>query len=318
VADPVADPGLTYDIHAARELLRRLELTITRKLDGLLQGDYRGLVPGHGSEPGETRVYVPGDDVRRIDWNVTARTQTPHVRVTIADRELETWILIDQSPSLDFGTTRMEKRDLALAATAAVGFLTAKVGNRLGAVIVDGHSVVQLPARQGRTHLMGVLHRVQQAPRRGTVTGPGAGGKSCDLAAGIRRLAGPGHRRGLAVVVSDLLGPQTWQTELRRLSLLHDALVVEVIDPRELDLPDVGLLTLVDPESGQVREVNTRDRKLRQRYAEAARAQREQNARVVRECGADHLVLRTDTDWLLDIVRFVALRRKRLEVTPAR
>ena len=318
MASPVVDSGLTYDIHAAREVLRRLELTITRKLDGLLQGDYRGLVPGHGSEPGEARAYVPGDDVRRIDWNVTARTQTPHVRVTIADRELETWILIDQSPSLDFGTTRMEKRDLALAATAAVGFLTAKVGNRLGAVIVDGHSITQIPARQGRAHLMGVLHRVQQAPRRGTVEGTSTGGANTDLAAGIRRLAGPGHRRGLAVVVSDLLGPQTWQTELRRLSLLHDALVVEVIDPRELDLPDVGLLTLVDPESGQVREVNTRDRKLRQRYAEAARAQREQNARAIRECGADHLVLRTDTDWLLDIVRFVALRRKRLEVTPAR
>ena len=318
MADPITGSGLTYDIHAARELLRRLELTITRKLDGLLQGDYRGLVPGHGSEPGETRAYVPGDDVRRIDWNVTARTKTPHVRVTIADRELETWILIDQSPSLDFGTTRMEKRDLALAATAAVGFLTAKVGNRLGAVIVDGHSITQLPARQGRTHLMGVLHRVQQAPRRGTVPGSGAEGAHGDLAAGIRRLAGPGHRRGLAVVVSDLLGPQSWQSELRRLSLLHDALVVEVIDPRELELPDVGLLTLVDPESGQIREVNTRDRKLRQRYSDAARAQREQNARTVRECGADHLVLRTDTDWLLDIVRFVALRRKRQEVTPAR
>ena len=317
MADPVVDSGLTYDLHAARELLRRLELTITRKLDGLLQGDYRGLVPGHGSEPGETRAYVPGDDVRRIDWNVTARTQTPHVRVTIADRELETWILIDQSPSLDFGTTKMEKRDLALAATAAVGFLTAKVGNRLGAVIVDGHSITQLPARQGRTHLMGVLHRVQQAPRRGTVAGS-AERPHGDLAAGIRRLSGPGHRRGLAVVVSDLLGPQTWQNELRRLSVLHDTLVVEVIDPRELELPDVGLLTLVDPESGRVREVNTRDRKLRQRYSDAARAQREQNARSVRECGADHLVLRTDTDWLLEIVRFVALRRKRQEVTPAR
>jgi uncharacterized protein (DUF58 family) len=310
----MTDAGLTYDIHAARETLRRLELAITRRLDGLLQGDYRGLVPGHGSEPGEARPYVAGDDVRRIDWNVTARTQAPHVRVTIADRELETWILVDQSPSLDFGTAKMEKRDLALAATAAIGFLTAKVGNRFGVVIVDGQSVMQLPARQGRAHLMGVLHRVQHAPRRETVDASGG----ADLAAGIRRLAGPGHRRGLAVVVSDLLGPPTWESELRRLSVLHDSLVIEILDPRELDLPDVGLLTLVDPESGQVREVNTRDRKLRQRYADAAREQRAENARRVRESGADHLVLRTDSDWLLDIVRFVALRRKRLEVTPAR
>jgi uncharacterized protein (DUF58 family) len=318
VASSITDSDLTYDIHAAREVLRRLELTITRKLDGLLQGDYRGLIPGHGSEPGEARPYVPGDDVRRIDWNVTARTQEPHVRVTIADRELETWIVVDQSPSLDFGTTRMEKRDLALAATAAVGFLTAKVGNRLGAVIVDGHSITQLPARQGRSNFMAVLHRIQQAPRRGALDGRSGSAASGDLASGIRRLAGPRHRRGLAVIVSDLLGPQNWQSELRRLSLLHDALVIEILDPRELELPDVGLLTLVDPESGHVREVNTRDRKLRQRYAEAARAQREENARAVRECGADHLVLRTDTDWLLDIVRFVVLRRKRMEVTPAR
>ena len=318
MASAITDSALTYDIHSAREVLRRLELTITRKLDGLLQGDYRGLVPGHGSEPGEARPYVPGDDVRRIDWNVTARTQAPHVRVTIADRELETWIVVDQSPSLDFGTTRMEKRDLALAATAAVGFLTAKVGNRLGAVIVDGHSITQLPARQGRSNFMAVLHRIQQAPRRGALDGRSGSAASGDLASGIRRLAGPRHRRGLAVIVSDLLGPQNWQSELRRLSLLHDALVIEILDPRELELPDVGLLTLVDPESGHVREVNTRDRKLRQRYAEAARAQREENARAVRECGADHLVLRTDTDWLLDIVRFVVLRRKRMEVTPAR
>ena len=318
MASSITDSDLTYDIHAAREVLRRLELTITRKLDGLLQGDYRGLIPGHGSEPGEARPYVPGDDVRRIDWNVTARTQAPHVRVTIADRELETWIVVDQSPSLDFGTTRMEKRDLALAATAAVGFLTAKVGNRLGAVIVDGHSITQLPARQGRSNFMAVLHRIQQAPRRGALDGRSGSAASGDLASGIRRLAGPRHRRGLAVIVSDLLGPQNWQSELRRLSLLHDALVIEILDPRELELPDVGLLTLVDPESGHVREVNTRDRKLRQRYAEAARAQREENARAVRECGADHLVLRTDTDWLLDIVRFVVLRRKRMEVTPTR
>ena len=318
MANPVTDSSLTYDIHSAREVLRRLELTITRKLDGLLQGDYRGLIPGHGSEPGEARPYVAGDDVRRIDWNVTARTRVPHVRVTIADRELETWILVDQSPSLDFGTTAMEKRDLALAATAAVGFLTAKVGNRLGAVIVDGHNITQLPARQGRTHLMGVLHRVQQAPRLGTVDSAIAESSRGNLASGIRRLAGPGHRRGLAVVISDLLGPQTWQSELRRLSVLHDVLVVEIIDPRELELPDVGLLTLIDPESGHVREVNTRDRKLRERYADAARAQRTQNARTIRECGADHLVLRTDADWLLDIVRFVTLRRKRQEVTPTR
>ncbi len=293
-------------IESSREVLRRLELRVTRKLDGLLQGDYRGLIPGHGSEPGETRVYQAGDDVRRIDWNVTARTQATHIRESIADRELETWLCVDQSASLDFGTTTMEKRDLALSAAAAIGFLTARVGNRLGAVLVEPSRVVEIPARQGRSHLMAILHRVQNAPRS-------EGAADADLAKGIRRLMSPAHRRGLAVVVSDLLAPPGWQQEIARVAVRHDVLVIEVLDPRELELPDVGTLALVDPETGRLREVNTRRAKLRARYADAARDQRAENARAVRRAGADHLVLRTDRDWLFDIVQFVVLRRKRME-----
>jgi uncharacterized protein (DUF58 family) len=288
-----------------REVLRRLELLVTRRLDGMLQGDYRGLLPGHGSEPGETRAYQAGDDVRRIDWNVTARLQEPYVRETIADRELETWICADQSASLDFGTAVAEKRDMALAAVASVGFLTARTGNRLGAVVVGGDGLTEFPARQGRPHLMAILHRLHTAPRT-----PGGGP---GLAAGIRRLATPTHRRGLAVVVSDLLAPPGWEDELRRVAVRHDLLVVEVVDPRELELPDIGLVSLVDPETGRQREVNTRSKTLRARYAQAAREQRESNARAVRRAGGDHLVLRTDRDWLFDILRFVALRRRRLE-----
>ena len=293
-------------IESSREVLRRLELRVTRKLDGLLQGDYRGLIPGHGSEPGETRQYQPGDDVRRIDWNVTARTQTTHIRESIADRELETWLCVDQSASLDFGTTTMEKRDLALSAAAAIGFLTARVGNRLGAVLVEPSRVVEIPARQGRSHLMAILHRVQNAPRS-------EGAADADLAKGIRRLMSPAHRRGLAVVVSDLLAPPGWDQEVARVAVRHDVLVIEVLDPRELELPDVGTLALVDPETGRLREVNTRRAKLRARYADAARDQRAANARAVRRAGADHLVLRTDRDWLFDIVQFAVLRRKRME-----
>jgi uncharacterized protein (DUF58 family) len=295
----------------ASAVLKRLELKVSRKLDGLLQGDYRGLLPGLGSEPGETRAYQPGDDVRRIDWNVTARLQSTHVRETIADRELETWVCVDQSASLDFGTADMEKRDLAVAAVAAVGLLTAKIGNRFGAVIVRDDGVSQLPARQGRDHLMAVLHRLHAAPRA-------EAGGTADLAAGIRRLSIPSHRRGMAVVVSDLLAPDGWQQELRRVATRHDLLVVEVIDPRELELPDVGTLSLVDPETGRLREVQTRSAKLRSRYAEAAREQRDEHARAIREAGGDHLVLRTDSDWLFDLVRFVALRRRRMEATVTR
>ena len=154
---------------------------------------------------------------------------------------------------------------------------------------------------------MSILNRLQNAPRR-------EGADEADLAKGIRRLLSPAHRRGLAVVVSDLLAPAGWDRELARVAVRHDVLVIEVIDPRELELPDVGTLALVDPETGRLREVNTRSAKLRSRYAEAAREQREANARAVRGAGADHLVLRTDSDWLLDVIRFVVLRRKRMEV----
>jgi uncharacterized protein (DUF58 family) len=291
---------------APEEVLRRLELAITRRLDGLLQGDYRGLVPGHGSEPGETRVYQPGDDVRRMDWNVTARMSEPHVRETIADRELETWVLCDLSASLDFGTADCEKRDLAIAATAAVGFLTSRTGNRIGAVVVRGADSVTTPARTGRTHLLGLLHRVAITPR-------GDGGGDTDLGAAIDRLGAVTRRRGLHVIVSDFLGPGNWQDPLGRLSTRHDTLAVEILDPREVELPSVGVLTLVDPETGRAREVQTASPKLRARYAEAAAAQRQGIATAIRAAGADHLVLRTDRDWLGDLVRFVTLRRKRVD-----
>ncbi|MEY2404954.1 MAG: hypothetical protein QOD38_2505 [Acidimicrobiaceae bacterium] len=296
---------------APDEVLRRLELTITHKLDGLLQGDYRGLVPGHGSDLGETRLYQPGDDTRRIDWNVTARMQQPYVRETIADRELETWLLIDQSASLDFGTADCEKRDLVLNAAGAVGFLTSRNGNRLGAVLLrPGAEPVIVPARTGRTHLQSVLHRVITAPRVD-------GGGPTNLATGIERLGATMRRRGLAVVISDWLDPTPWQMPLRRLSVRHDVLAVEVLDPRELALADVGVLELVDPETGRVYEVQTSDTGLRERFAAAAADQRATIAREMRGAGADHLVLRTDADWLLELVRFVVSRRRnRQSVAP--
>jgi uncharacterized protein (DUF58 family) len=295
-----------------------LELTVTRRLDGLLQGDHRGLVPGHGSELGEAREYQPGDDVRRIDWNVTARMQTTHVRETIADRELELWMLVDQSASLDFGTAAHEKRDLALEAAAAVGFLTARSGNRLGGLLLrPGGPPVVVPARGGRVHLQALLSRVLDAPRA-----DGAG--ATDLGDGMHRLAAGMRRRGLAVVISDfidgdsLTGPFAWEHALRRLAVRHDVLAVEVVDPRELELPAVGVLQVVDTETGALREVQTADPRLRERYASAAASQRAAIAAAIRSSGADHLVLRTDRDWLLDLVRFVLLRRKRFESTPAR
>jgi uncharacterized protein (DUF58 family) len=306
--DPMA---LTFGTAKNAEVLRRLDLTITRRLDGMLQGDYRGLVPGHGSELGETRGYQPGDDVRRIDWNVTARTQNVHVRESIADRELETWALVDLSPSLDFGTANYTKRELALIGLSAVGFITARTGNRLGAVIAGsaGPATV-IPARGGRAHLMAVLHRALMRPKE---TEPGG---TTDLGSAIARLAALHQRRGLAVVISDFLAPPGWDHALRRLSTRHETLAIEVVDPRELELPAVGVLALVDPETGRRREVQTSSAKLRARYAAAAADQRAEIAASIRGAGADHLQLRTDRDWVTDLVRFVALRRERAARLP--
>ncbi|MEU4572765.1 DUF58 domain-containing protein [Nonomuraea sp. NPDC023979] len=290
---------------AAEPALRRLELVITRRLDGLLQGEHLGLFPGPGSELAEARPYRPGDDVRRMDWNVTARTAEPHVREQVADRELEVWTLLDATASMDFGTATMEKRDLALAAVAAVGFLTQRTGNRMGAHLLHGDGVRVLPARTGRAHLMAVLRAVSALPR----TPPGAAPPP--LGAAIERFGKAVRRRGLVVVVSDFLDePAAWEPALRRLAVRHQALAVEVLDPRELTLPDVGVLTLVDPETGRRREVSTAGARLRLRYAEAAAAQRAAIAAALRRAGAAHLRLRTDGDWLRDLARHILTHRR--------
>jgi uncharacterized protein (DUF58 family) len=301
----------------AEAVLSRLQLLVTRKLDGLLQGDYVGLLPGPGSEAGESREYRPGDDVRRMDWPVTARTTLPHVRRTVADRELETWMAIDLSASLEFGTSRWLKSDLVIAAAAAMAHLTVRGGNRIGAVVGTGTGVPQkgrrkaqadvgpsvhrMPARPGRKEAQALLRSIARTQIR-----PGR----ADLGALIDMLNRPPRRRGVAVVISDFLAPvEQWSRPVRKLGVRHDVLAIEVVDPRELELPDVGVLTLVDPETGALHEVQTSDAKLRSRYAEAAAEQRGAIAQALRAAGAAHLRLRTDTDWLLDMVRFVAAQR---------
>jgi uncharacterized protein (DUF58 family) len=291
------------DGSATEVLLHRLELTVRRRLDGLLQGDHLGLVPGSGSEAGDSRTYHPGDDVRRMDWPVTARTQVPHVRETIADRELETWVVLDLSASLDFGTALCEKRDLAIAGLAAVSHLTVRGGNRLGAVVTTGERVDRYPAVSGRLAADRLLRAVVATPRA-------AGGRRGDLAAALESLRRPPRRRGLVVVVSDFLGDPDWERPLRGLSARHELLAIEVVDPRELELADVGLLTVVDPETGQTLEVPTGKAEVRRRFAEGAAAQRREIAAGLRRAGAGHLRLQTDRDWLADVVRYVVDRRR--------
>jgi uncharacterized protein (DUF58 family) len=311
----------TLDAASAEPLLRRLELTVRNKLDGLLQGNYQGLVPGPGSEAGESRLYYPGDDVRRMDWPVTARTLTPHVRQTVADRELETWLVADLSPSVDFGTARSEKRELVLAAITAVVHLSARGGNRVGAVVTTGEGSYRIPARAGRAHARYVIGKIAATPRAES-------GRRGDLAEAIEQLRRPPRRRGLVAVVSDFLGGPAadspdiealpWERPLRALGGRHQLLGVEVVDPRELELPAAGLMTFVDPESGEQVEVQTSRADVRSRYADAAAEQRARIATGLRHAGAAHLQLRTDRDWLTDVVRFVVAQRRVLVGTGGR
>lgn len=294
---------LTLVTEASEPVLRRLELVVRNRLDGLLQGSYLGLIPGPGSEAGESRQYAPGDDVRRMDWAVTARTMTPHVRQTIADRELETWLVVDLSPSLDFGTALSEKRELVFAAITAVVHLTARGGNRVGAIVTTGENTVRIPARAGRTHARSLIERIAATPRAQS-------GRRGDLASALELVRRPPRKRGLVAVISDFLGDQDWERPLKALGLRHQLLGVEIVDPRELTLPNAGLVTFVDPESGQQLEVQTANAAVRERYATAAAAQRAQISTGLRHAGAGHLQLRTDRDWLSDVVRYVTAHRR--------
>jgi uncharacterized protein (DUF58 family) len=299
----VSDP-LAVVPSETREVLRRLELEVTRRLDGLLHGDHRGLVPGHGSELGETRRYAPGDDVRRIDWNVTARLTEAHIRETIAERELQTWLLIDRSPRLDFGTALTEKRELVLAAAAAVGFLTNRDGNRLGAVFAGPEEPTIIPPRGSRQHFLRILADIASAPRQdGTGT--------TDLGAAAGHLSSVAKRRGLVVIISDFLVSDGWQLTVRGLAQRHEVLAIQVTDPREFELPNVGVVVLRDPATGAEREVATQRQEVRQAFAAAASERQQALADELRVGRIDHLVLSTDRPWLEDLVGFVASRRQR-------
>lgn len=292
---------------ASPAALRRLRLDVAARLDGLLQGDHLGFLPGPGTDPAEARGYVPGDDVRRIDWAVTARTGEVHVRTAVAERELETTLLVDLTPSMSFGTVRSEKRQVAVQVAAAIAYLAQGPGDRVGAVVLSDR-LQRVPPRPGRDAALALLHVLARS-RPADVPGP-------PLATGLAAVADPPRRRGLVAVVSDLLDqgspgqPPTWAVPLRALGRRHDLLVVEVLDPRELELPDVGVLRLVDPETGRQLEVQTRSRRLRERYAAAAADRRAGHTAELRRTGATHVVVRTDRDWLVDLARALALRRR--------
>lgn len=283
---------------ATFDRLRHLDLTVSRRVEGLLQGDHRGLLPGPGRTPGEARPYEPGDDVRRIDWNVTARTQRTHVRDTEADHELETTLVVDSSASMTFGTALGTKADAALAVAAVYGFASLSGGNRVGAVIV-GDTTKRIPARTGRAHLYSILGAIADAGHDG----------AADLAAGLTGLARVRAKRGLTVVVSDFLDDCDWVRPLRMLGHRHEVVATVVSDPRELELPDVGVVRMEDPESGRQSWVDTANRRFRVDYRLAAESRRHDIERQIIRSGAHLMTLSTDRDWVGDIVTWVMGRR---------
>ena len=283
-------------------LLRALDISIGRRMDGLLAGDFRSNLLGTGTELAMIRPYVPGDDVRRIDWNVTARTSEPHVRVDLAERALVTWLVLDNSPSMEFGTADRRKADVAEGVSIAVGHLARRRGNRLGVVSFGPPGMRSLPPRQGRVGLLGLLGALRDGAN-GT-TGPETG-----LVGALRRAAALARQKSLVVVVSDFRGQRDWRPPLLDLAGRHDVIAVEVRDPREQELSNVGLLWLVDPETGRQVRVDTRSSRLRERFAAAAAAERADVARELTSAGVRHVVLDTQGDWLRRLVVF--LRRSR-------
>ncbi len=278
--------------------LRALELSVGRRVDGLLAGDYRSAFAGVGTELWQVRPYVPGDDVRRLEWNVTARTGRPHVRVELAERVLVTWLVLDASASMAFGTGERRKADVAEGVAVAVGWAATRRGNRLGTIAFGSRSQVERP-RQGRRALLDTLELLRGLPPEGT----GSLRDALDLADRVAR------QRSLLIVVSDFRGPPDWRAPLLRLAGRHTVLAVEVRDPREQDLADVGELRLVDPETGRQLRVDTSDRRLRERFARAADDERRALVAMLASAGVRHVSLSTDGDWLRPLAAF--LRRGR-------
>ncbi|HJE91536.1 MAG TPA: DUF58 domain-containing protein [Dietzia timorensis] len=348
---------------STRARIARLELTVLRKIDGVLLGNYQGLIPGPGSEPGESREYQVGDDVRLMDWSVTARTTVPHVHQTIADRELETWLLVDLSPSVDAGSHIDEsgnvvtKRDLALAASATFGLLASNAGNRVGVVIVGGADPVIVPPSAGKEHVRSILELVATTPsavinddptddedaaQAGQDAGQGRGGssdagaqsgglrgraarawqrirprkpdrpephKDSGIERGATALRGLARRRGLIVVISDFLGDMDWERSLRVLSTRQQIVSARVTDPLDVALPQIGNVSLRDPVSGEVLDVDVNAEQAAN-YQYAARRHRREVVTALRHCGAPILALRTDRDWVRDVIEFAGMRRR--------
>ena len=293
---------------SAEHVLRRLEWTAIRRLDGLLQGNYRTLMRGAGLDLADLREYQHYDDVRHIDWNVTARLETPHVRVFTEDREMAAWFLLDLSPSVDFGSGEQRKRNISAEFVAVLARLLTRHGNRVGALLYGSGVDTVIPTRGGRRHVLHLLHSIQTRPVP-TATGTTRLRDLLESAAGLIQ------RRSTVFVVSDFISEPGWERSLALLGRRHEVVAVRVLDPLELDLPDLGLLTMRDSETGEQLLVDTHDAGFRRRFARIA-AQREADLRQgFTQAAVDALELSTDGDLVDAVVRFTEMRKRRARLS---
>ena len=292
----------TTGVGAPEQLLRRLEWSVVRRLDGRLQGDYRTIFRGTGVDFRDLREYEPGDDLRHIDWNVTARTDVPFVRQYTEDRELTAWLLLDRSASMGFGPTDRPKHAVLHELATTLALVLARSGNRVGAVLYGNGVERTVPPRQGRDQVLRIASEL--------LAGPPTPGPPTDQGSRLRAALGSARDRSPSVIVSDFVTTPGWERPLGLLAQRHDVVAVQLVDPREYDLPEAGLMALTDPETGEQVLVDTGDAEFRSRLAELAQLRQKQLERVVAHAGIALHPVSTDEDLVGALLRMARLRAK--------
>ena len=309
-------------MQTADQLLKQLEWTVIRRLDGMLQGDYRTLFRGAGLDLADVREYQLHDDVRHIDWNVTARLQVPHVRQFTEDREINTWFLLDLSASVDFGSHTTRKRDVLTQFVGVLARLMTRHGNKVGALLYSRQLDAVIPARGSRLHVLHLLHRLLAPAPADHQPTKNIGKKSVKnqtefsttpTQLGDLLMGALGHiqRRSLVFVVSDFISTPGWEKPLAQLAQKHEVIAVRLVDPAEQQLPDIGLVTLQDPETGEQFFVDMHDKKFRTRFEELAAQNEADMFTSFAKAGVDALELSTDEALVQTIVRFAHMRKQR-------
>jgi len=292
---------------APEAVLRRLEWTVIRRLDGVLHGDYRTLFRGYGLDLADLREYVYGDDVRHIDWNVTARLQTPYVREYNEEREVAAWFLLDLSPSVSFGSERVQKRAVSTEFVAVLARILTRHGNRVGAMCYGSDVDTVIPPRSGRRQVLHIMHRMASRPEL-------AQAPATDLGLLLRTAYHVVPRRSLMFVVSDFISVDGWAQPLAHLAQRHDVVAVRLYDPLEMALPDLGMVVVQDAETGEQLFVDTHDRGFRRRFEAAAAAREEALRSAFVVAGVDALELSTSDDLVDAVLRFADLRKRRSQL----